>query len=113
MLMFQPLKDYAKFTGRSRRAEYWQYILFIVVVSVALSLVDAVIGTGVLSAVFSLGAFIPSIAVGVRRLHDTGRSGWWMLILFIPLVGAIWLLVLVCLDSKPGDNAYGPNPKGM
>jgi len=62
---------------------------------------------------YSLAIFIPSLAVGVRRLHDTGRSGWWLLISLIPLIGTIWLFILLVLDSNPGDNKYGPNPKGV
>jgi uncharacterized membrane protein YhaH (DUF805 family) len=87
-------------------------------ISVVLAVVDRMLGTyveaygmGALGALFCLGLLIPSIAVGVRRLHDTGRSGWWLLIGFIPLIGMIVLIVFFVLDSQPGTNAYGPNPK--
>lgn len=112
------LKKYATFTGRAQRAEYWFFVLFYILIFIGLTLIDSVTGTlnpwygfGLLGGLFALAMLIPSIAVGVRRLHDTGRSGWWMLIMFIPLVGAIILLVFYVLDSAPGDNAYGPNPK--
>jgi uncharacterized membrane protein YhaH (DUF805 family) len=112
------LRKYAVFEGRARRREYWFFVLFYILISVALAIVDRILGfynetygMGVLGALFCLGVLIPSIAVGARRLHDTGRSGWWLLIGFIPLVGAIVLIVFFVLDSQPGTNAYGPNPK--
>ena len=104
------LKKYATFTGRSRRKEYWMFVLFYVVIAVGLSLVDAMLGTGFLGAVFVLAMFIPSISCAVRRLHDTGRSGWWMLIGFVPLIGLVLIYFLV-LEGEAGDNAYGSNPK--
>jgi len=114
MLMFQPLKDFAKFDGRSRRAEYWQFVLFVTIVSVILSVLDAMMGMeGILSGLFSLGVLIPGLAVLVRRLHDTDRRGWWFLLVFIPVIGQIWLFVLMVFDSQPGDNRFGPNPKGQ
>ena len=114
MLMFQPLKDYAKFDGRSRRAEYWQFLLFYVIAGFVLGGVDAVIGAGgTLSGLFALGMLIPTLAVLVRRLHDTNRSGWWFLLAFLPVIGQIWLFVLLVLDSHPGANRFGPNPKGL
>lgn len=114
MLMFQPLKDYAKFDGRSRRAEYWQFLLFYVIASAVVGVVDGVIGAGgILSGLFVLGMLIPTLAVLVRRLHDTNRSGWWALLSFLPVIGAIWLFVLLVFDSQPGDNRFGPNPKGL
>jgi len=112
------LRKYAVFEGRARRREYWFFVLFYILISIVLSMVDRVLGLyseaygmGVLGALFCLGVLIPSIAVGARRLHDTGRSGWWLLIGFIPLIGAIVLIVFFVLDSQPGTNAYGPNPK--
>lgn len=93
-------------------------MLFYILISVVLSMVDRVLGLyneaygmGALGGLFCLAVLIPSIAVGVRRLHDTGRTGWWLLIGFIPLIGAIVLIVFFVLDSQPGTNAYGPNPK--
>lgn len=112
------LRKYAVFTGRSRRSEYWYFALFYFLILFALSIVDVVAGTmsadaeiGLFSGIFGLAMVVPSIAVGVRRLHDIGKSGWWILIGFIPLVGWIILLVWACRDSQPGANAYGPNPK--
>ena len=112
------LKKYAVFNGRATRGEYWYFALFNVIISIVLLVIDVVIGTysaeaglGLLGGVYALAVLIPSIAVGVRRLHDTGRSGWWLLIVLIPLIGAIVLLVFTVQDSKPGENQYGPNPK--
>lgn len=112
------LKKYAVFTGRSQRAEYWYFALFYFLIIVALSIVDTAAGTmnvtyeiGLFSSIFGLAMIIPSLAVGVRRLHDIGKSGWWILIGLIPLIGAIVLIVFACMDSQPGANAYGPNPK--
>ena len=113
------LKKYAVFEGRARRREYWFFVLFVVIISVVLSIIDAMIGTmtaqgaGILSGLFCLAVLIPSLAVGARRLHDTGRSGWWLLIGLIPFIGAVVLIVFFVLDSNPGTNAYGPNPKGV
>lgn len=112
------LRKYAVFSGRSRRSEYWFFVLFYFLICIALTIVDMVAGTmsesgeiGLFSSLFALAMLIPSIAVGVRRLHDIGKSGWWLLLGFIPLVGAIILIVWACRDSQPGTNAYGPNPK--
>jgi uncharacterized membrane protein YhaH (DUF805 family) len=112
------LRKYADFTGRAQRAEYWFFTLFYLLFFLALSLVDgaaglynAAYGLGLLGGLFALAMILPSIAVSVRRLHDTSRSGWWLLISLIPLIGGVVLLVFVCLDSTPGTNAYGPNPK--
>ena len=109
------LNKYAQFTGRARRMEYWMFFLINMLISFAIGIVGGLLGMGsavtVLTVVYSIAILIPSIAVGIRRLHDTGRSGWWMLIAFIPLLGAILLLVYFAQDSEPGMNAYGPNPK--
>jgi len=111
-------KKYATFSGRAQRAEYWYFILFYLLLSIGFAIIDSITGTldpetgiGLLSGLFSLAAFIPSVAVGVRRLHDTGRSGWWWLIGFIPLIGTIVLIIFFVQDSVPHENAYGPNPK--
>ena len=107
-------KKYATFSGRARRKEYWMFILFNMLVAFGVNIVDAVLGMeGVLAAGYSLAAIIPSWAVFTRRMHDIGKSGWWWLIGLIPVVGTIVLLVFICKDSQPGDNAYGPNPKGV
>ena len=108
---------YATFSGRARRKEYWMFLLINLVVSVALALIDSLIGSvsesgmGLLSSVYSIGVLIPSLALSVRRLHDTGRTGWWVLISIIPVIGAVVLLVFMLLDSEPGSNRYGANPK--
>ena len=114
------LKQYAVFKGRARRKEYWFFILFNLIASLLLTLVDfmtgsldAELGMGMLSGLYSLAILIPSLAVTVRRLHDTGRTGWWLLVGLIPLIGAIVLLVFMLLDSQPNDNEYGANPKGV
>jgi len=109
------LKKYTVFSGRARRAEYWYFVLVNALIIIALGIFNATTGNKVtfLSILYSLAVFIPLLAVSVRRLHDTGRSGWWLLIDLIPLVGSIWLLVLFVLDSNHGDNTYGPNPKGV
>ncbi len=110
---------YADFEGRARRAEYWNFFLFnmlgiiaIVALMFALGAISESLATigGLAYMAWALGLFIPSLAVAVRRLHDTGKSGWWLLISFIPLAGIV-LIVFLCIDSDPGTNAYGPNPK--
>ena len=109
---------YATFSGRARRSEYWWWYLFVVIVSAVIGGIAGATGGSdgssigtILSAVVGLGFLLPNLAVGARRLHDTGRSGWWLLIGLIPLIGAIVLLVFFVMDSEP-DNEYGPNPKG-
>ncbi len=112
----EALRKYADFSGRSRRKEYWFFVLFYLIIYLVLAIVDTVIlgseGIGLLTTLFALAMLIPGIAVSVRRLHDTGRSGWWILIGFIPFIGLIVLLVFYFQDSQPGSNEYGPNPKG-
>lgn len=111
------LKKYAEFSGRARRSEYWYFTLFYLLIYIGLIIVDSIVGltgdtgVGILSALFALGMLIPSLAVSVRRLHDTDRSGWWLLIAFLPIVGAIVLLVFMVQDSQAGENRFGPNPK--
>jgi uncharacterized membrane protein YhaH (DUF805 family) len=112
------LKKYAVFGGRSRRKEYWYFVLFTSIITLALVIVDVVIGTydpdfglGLLSGIYSLAILLPSIAVSVRRLHDIDRTGWWFLISFIPFIGTLVLLVFATLDGTPGSNRCGPNPK--
>ena len=108
------LKKYAEFNGRARRAEYWYFFLFNIIISIVLGIVSRIIGDkrGVLGGLYGLAVLIPAIGVGIRRLHDIGKSGWMLLISLIPLIGWIWILVLLATDSNPGDNQYGPNPKG-
>ncbi len=108
------LKKYAVFSGRATRSEYWYFILFNAIIVLILSFLDGSLlgdSAGIVSGIYSLAIFIPSLSVSARRLHDTGRSGWMLLLYLIPIVGSIWILVLTVLDSKP-DNKYGPNPKG-
>ena len=114
----EALKKYAVFSGRSRRKEYWYFALFVIIISFVLSIIDLLtgayartVGVGLLSSIFSLAVLIPSIAVTVRRLHDIDRSGWWLLIALVPLVGWIVLLVFSVQEGTPGSNRYGPNPK--
>jgi len=109
------LKKYAIFSGRSQRAEYWYFFLFNIIISIVLGIISTVVGddSSILGILYSLAVLIPGIAVSVRRLHDVGKSGWMLLIGLIPLIGAIWLLVLMVTDSNPGDNKYGPNPKEL
>ena len=105
------LGQYTGFSGRARRSEYWWFILALVVAGMAAALVDAVAQTAPLFyALVGLGAFLPALAVTVRRLHDTGRPGWWILVGLVPFVGGIVLLVFYCSDST-ADNKYGPSPK--
>lgn len=114
------LSQYVGFGGRARRAEYWWFFLFSLLVGIVTSILDSVLGTdfegsstsgGVLNLIASLALLLPSLAVAVRRLHDTDRTGWWLLIGLIPLVGAIVLLVFFVQDGTPGPNRFGPSPK--
>ncbi len=126
--MILPYRRYAEFSGRSRRREYWMFVLFTVLVSVA---IDVLFGTpdyrrvgmsvgfstelsgtgGIIHNLFGLASFIPGLAVAVRRLHDQDRSGWLLLLAFIPILGWFALLVLMCLDGTRGRNRFGPDPK--
>ena len=114
------LKKYAVFTGRARRKEYWFFILFNIIVSIVLGFADGVMGTfsldagiGLLGGLYSLAVLLPSIALSVPRLHDIGRSGWWLLIALIPIIGAIVLIVFFVLDSNADENKFGANPKAL
>jgi uncharacterized membrane protein YhaH (DUF805 family) len=103
---------YATFDGRARRKEYWMFFLFNILVAIGLGIVEALIGTvGLIGGLYALAVLIPGIAVTIRRLHDTSRSGWWILIVLVPAVGTLILLIFMVLDSQPGGNEYGPNPK--
>lgn len=103
--------QYATFSGRARRSEYWWFFLFNLIVSVAVANLDWFASTQAFSVVTAIALFIPSIAVTVRRFHDVGRSGWWILTGFIPIVGLIILIAFTLTDSDPGSNSYGPSPK--
>lgn len=117
--MLMPLRRYAEFSGRSQRKEYWMYFLFLIIVSVVLGIIEGILGInqmiggayGPLTALLGLGTLIPNIAVAIRRLHDTDRSGWWLLIALVPLIGAIVLLVFYVTDGTKGPNRFGPDPK--
>ena len=133
--MLLPLRRYARFTGRARPREYWMFVLFLILCLVALSFVEAALGLGEtqrwaaqpmpggwgwgggvrhnggpLIKLFMLATLIPGLAVGVRRLHDTDRSGWWLLIGLIPLIGAIVLFVFLVSGGTRGPNRFGPDP---
>jgi uncharacterized membrane protein YhaH (DUF805 family) len=105
------IQQFSNFEGRNTRTQYWMFILFYVIFYIACGIVDKVLGTVFVSAIYALVLLIPSLAAAARRLHDTGRSGWWQLIGLIPLLGAIVLIVFLVQDSEAGDNAYGANPK--
>ena len=112
------LKNYVGFSGRARRKEYWMFTLVHLLVLIGLVIVDGVSGTldavtglGLLSGIYSLAVLIPSLAVSVRRLHDRDKSGWWLLLALIPLIGAIVILVWTVMEGESGDNRFGPDPK--
>jgi uncharacterized membrane protein YhaH (DUF805 family) len=114
------LSQYVGFAGRARRSEYWWYVLFTVLVGIVASILDMAFGTdfdgsvtssGLFGLIANLALLLPSLAVGVRRLHDTDRSGWWLLIGLIPFIGLIVLLVFFVQDGTPAENRFGPSPK--
>ncbi|MCK9174458.1 MAG: DUF805 domain-containing protein [Desulforhopalus sp.] len=112
-------KKYAVFNGRAQRKEYWYFVLFNIIITLVLGIIDgatgsfsADAGTGLLGSLYMLAVLLPGIGVSIRRLHDTGRSGWWMLMALVPLIGVIVLIVFMIQDSWPGANQYGANPKG-
>lgn len=105
------LKKYADFSGRACRTEYWMFVLFNIIIIVVLSVVDEMLGTpGIFVILYQLGVLIPSIAVGVRRLHDTDKSGWWLLISVVPLIGPLVLLIFFVRPGTPETNSYGQEP---
>jgi uncharacterized membrane protein YhaH (DUF805 family) len=121
-------KKYAQFSGRARRTEFWYFQLFQMIVAIVLvipmmvlivlstqnsRLLDVAMLSALPFCLFAFAGILPSLAIMVRRLHDTGRSGWWYFISFVPLVGGIVLLIFTLLESEPGPNLYGPNPKGV
>lgn len=129
--MTLPLKKYAQFSGRSRRKEYWMFALLFWILFFIAGVIDTMMGFGTVNSgdgtdrilyswnvengpvmiVLSLAFFIPHLAVSVRRLHDTDRSAWWLLILLLPLIGVITMIVFMCLDGSVGPNRYGHDPK--
>jgi uncharacterized membrane protein YhaH (DUF805 family) len=104
-------KNYVNFNGRARRSEYWYWFLFQILAQIVLSIVDAITGIGFLTIVFALATIVPGIAVSVRRMHDIDKSGWYLLIGLIPIVGAIILIIWFVKEGTPGQNQYGPSPK--
>lgn len=112
------LEKYATFSGRAPRSEFWWFFLFSILCNVVLSFIDRGLfggmaggeGVGILGALFSLAVLLPSIAVGVRRMHDQDRTGWWLLIAFVPLIGALVLLYFYVQKGTEGPNQYGPDP---
>jgi uncharacterized membrane protein YhaH (DUF805 family) len=130
--MLLPLRRYAGFSGRARPREFWMFVLFLLIAFTVISIVETILGLnaaehwvrrgpwmwgagyrtngGPLTGLFALGIFIPYLAVGVRRLHDTDRSGWWLLIGLIPLIGGLVLLVFFIMSGTRGANRFGPDP---
>lgn len=111
-----PLKRYAEFTGRSRRKEYWMFVLLAIGLNIIAAVLDSLLGSrmgnlGIVAMLLALVLLVPSIAVGVRRLHDTDKSGWWLLIALIPFIGAIVLIVFYATDGTKGPNRFGEDPK--
>ncbi|GAB3839400.1 DUF805 domain-containing protein [Kribbella italica] len=112
------LKKYVVFSGRARRKEFWMFTLFSTIISIVLGVVDRLIGTdnssgtGLLGGIYSLLVLLPSLGVMVRRLHDTNRSGFWIFIGLIPIIGWIVLLVFAIQEGTAGENGHGPDPKG-
>jgi uncharacterized membrane protein YhaH (DUF805 family) len=107
------LKQYADFNGRARRKEYWMFTLFNIIFYILAMLLDYIIGSGYspIYGIYLLAVLIPNLAVSVRRLHDIGKSGVMMFLAFLPIIGAIWLLILFVTEGEEGENEYGPDPK--
>lgn len=112
------LQNYVNFSGRAHRTEFWMFVLINLVVSLVLSMIDFALGWvgpfgGALGSLYSLGVLLPTIGVSVRRLQDTGRTGLWYLLIFVPFIGALVLIFFFVQPSQPGTNQYGPNPYGQ
>ena len=116
---FQVLKKYAVFDGRAGRSEYWYFVLFTSIISLVLGFIEGLAGIApeadysVLAVIYSLAVLLPSIGVSIRRLHDTGRSGWWLFISLVPFIGGIILLIFLVGNSQEGTNQYDPSPRMM
>ena len=103
---------YTDFKGRASRAQYWYFVLFYIIISIPFSIIDrGILHAQILTIVLSLALLLPSIAVGVRRLHDLGKPGWWYLMVIVPIVGPIALLILFCMPGEYKTNAFGPKPE--
>lgn len=107
------LKKYADFNGRARRKEYWMFYLFNLIFSFALGFLDGLLGTAFIGTIYALAVLIPTIAVTVRRLHDIDRTGWWVLVGLIPVIGWIVLIIFAATDGNEGTNEYGTSPKNL
>lgn len=108
------LKKWKDFDGRARRREYWMFVLFMAIFAIVAGIIDGILGTVcVFVGLYYLAMFLPMIAVSVRRMHDIGKSGWWLFITFVPVIGSLWYLFLTIQDGQPGSNQYGENPKGV
>lgn len=116
-------RNYAAFSGRARRSEYWFFALFNFLALIVLELIVAaaqtskndglIFLTALPCMLYLLASIVPSLAVTVRRLHDINKSGWWYFIAFVPFIGPIWLLILTCIEGTAGPNQYGRDPKGV
>jgi uncharacterized membrane protein YhaH (DUF805 family) len=102
--------NYFVIDGRAQRSQYWWYALFTAIVAIIASLLDALIGFPILYMIFALGTLAPSICVGIRRMHDHDKSGWWLLIALVPVIGFLYLLYLLVTRGTVGENRFGPDP---
>jgi uncharacterized membrane protein YhaH (DUF805 family) len=107
------LRSYADFSGRNRRKAFWMFYLINLLISIVLGVVDELMGVAVIGTIYSLALLIPQLSAGARRLHDTGRSGWWQLLWLVPIIGWIVIIVFLAQDSHEGENDFGPNPKEL
>lgn len=119
--MLMPLRRYAEFSGRSRRKEYWMFVLGCLIAAVVIGIVEGILGInqmvggvyGPITTLFGLGLIVPGIAVQVRRFHDQDKSGWFVLLGLIPFIGSIAVIVFMCLEGTKGENRFGADPKGQ
>jgi uncharacterized membrane protein YhaH (DUF805 family) len=114
------MKKYAVFNGRARRKEYWMFVLFNLIFLIVAMILDNILGTkisglpyGLIYCLYAVAIIVPALAVSIRRLHDIGKSGWYIFVNLIPLAGFIWYLVLLCSSGNTGENKYGPDPKAV
>ena len=122
--MLMPLRRYADFQGRSRRKEYWMFVLFLLLCEIPLFILGGILGGfsghgssagmglfGLILLIFGLAVFVPALAVQIRRFHDQDKSGWFVLLGLIPFIGGLVVLVFMCLEGTSGANKFGPDPK--